>query len=419
MRLKIKKNMYGLRVYCTKCKKQYNYHNIENCDHAEYQHYKSLVSDNNGRRRTKMYRTKNYDEALISAIQFKKDVKNGVLYNQITDEVIDPDNLSIIDAANLFLDFCHGNNVPKHKKKNLSINHLKDIKRNIQQLVNILWENNVNVEKTKIDSLDDYHVGYWYEHLINNYAVGSHSTKLKILKSFINHMIDKVKVKMSNPFKDIKLDYVDYDTTSITKKEFIAVLDAVDNKSPYGQLQGKRRERKNHFRPYLIHGFKLALYTGLRREELVTLSWNDLYFSEKHEGLIFITDNLKVERITGRKYKKKYVPVGPDLYNLVIELGYDDFKDSSLYVLHPHRDSGIRTIIANLSKGFTHFYKQVFPDMKPKTFKILRKTYLSYLNKAVGDDSIELSSHSSMKILTTHYIDAEVVAKGLTMKIFE
>ena len=48
-----------------------------------------------------------------------------------------------------------------------------------------------------------------------------------------------------------------------------------------------------------------------------------------------------------------------------------------------------------------------------------KKTYLSYLNKAVGDDTIELSSHGDMKTLTTHYIDAEIVAKGLTMKMFE
>jgi len=32
------------------------------------------------------------------------------------------------------------------------------------------------------------------------------------------------------------------------------------------------------------------------------------------------------------------------------------------------------------------------------------------LNKAAGDDSIDLSSHGDMKTLTTHYLDHEVVA---------
>jgi hypothetical protein len=67
----------------------------------------------------------------------------------------------------------------------------------------------------------------------------------------------------------------------------------------------------------------------------------------------------------------------------------------------------------------SHSYKQAFTDSQTKKFKILRKTYLSYLNKVVGDDTIELSSHGNMKTLTTNYIDAEVVANGLTMKMFE
>ena len=97
--------------------------------------------------------------------------------------------------------------------------------------------------------------------------------------------------------------------------------------------------------------------------------------------------------------------------NLLDELGYDDLKDSKLFILQPQRDASIKTMMACLSRGFSHFYKQAFPDVESKT-------YLSYLNKAVGDDSIELSSHGSMKTLTKHYIDPEVVAKGQAMKIF-
>lgn len=35
------------------------------------------------------------------------------------------------------------------------------------------------------------------------------------------------------------------------------------------------------------------------------------------------------------------------------------------------------------------------------------------------DDTSEFNSHSSMKTLTTHFIDTEFVTKGLTMKNFE
>ena len=75
--------------------------------------------------------------------------------------------------------------------------------------------------------------------------------------------------------------------------------------------------------------------------------------------------------------------------------------------------------MAALSKGFSHYYEQAFPEVKPRQFKVLRKTYLSYLNKSVGEDMIELSSHSSMRVLDKHYLDAEIVSKGLKMKIFD
>ena len=417
MNLKIKKNNYGLRVYCTNCKKQYNYHN-EMCGHYDNQHYKSIISYN-GKRKAKLHQTKDFDEALTLAIQFKKDVKNGVYVNNEKPKEVDVNSLSIIDAAEMFIKFKNGIDVPEHLKQKLDKNYLSNLQFTIQQLINILRDNRVNVENTNIKDLNDIHVGYWYKYMINNYALTTLPSKLKIVKCFVNHIINHVGVLMRNPFLKVKLKTPEYDTSGITKQEFKAVLDAIDNKNQYHQLGGKGKEVKNRYRPYLKDGFKLALYTGLRREELVTLSWNDIFYSEKSNCLMLVVDNLKVERMTGKKYKKKYIPVNNELLSILRELGYNDFKSSDLFILHPTRRVKYTTIINSLSKGFSHYYNQAFPELKPKKFKTLRKTYLSYLNKSVGDDMIELSSHSGMKILDKHYLDPEIVAKGLAIKIFE
>jgi hypothetical protein len=74
--------------------------------------------------------------------------------------------------------------------------------------------------------------------------------------------------------------------------------------------------------------------------------------------------------------------------------------------------------MAALTKGFSHYYKQAFPDNKVKTLKVLRKTYLSYLIRGLGDDVVHFSSHSGVKVLEDHYFDKKLVAKGLKMKIF-
>ena len=52
-------------------------------------------------------------------------------------------------------------------------------------------------------------------------------------------------------------------------------------------------------------------------------------------------------------------------------------------------------------------------------FKSLRKTYLSYLHKEVGDQMIELCSHSDIKVVKEHYLDKELTTKGGNIKIFK
>jgi len=365
-----------------------------------------------------MFKTKNYDNALTSAIQFKKDVKNGVL-NNIIKSKINIDEISILDAANMFMKFKNGIDVPEHLKQDLTNDHIYNLQSTTQQLIDVLRENRVNVESLNVKDLDDNHVGYWYKHVKEHYADATIQSKLKLINCFINYMINDVGILIRNPFKRVKLKIPVYNTNAITKEEFEAVLNAIDNKTPYHQLGGKRQEVKNHYKSYLKSGLKLELYTGLRREELVTLSWNDIYYSRKNDCLMLVVDNLKVERITGIKFKKKFIPVGPDLLDLLYELGYKDLKDSKLFILEPNRTVKHKTMMTALSKGFSHYYRQAFPNVEPKKFKILRKTYLSYLNKATGKDMIELSSHGSMKVLYKHYVDAEIVARGLTMRVFE
>jgi integrase len=217
----------------------------------------------------------------------------------------------------------------------------------------------------------------------------------------------------------VKFVVDDVEIRAITKNEFEAVLDAIDTKSPYNQIGGKRPQRVNMKKGYIKEGIRMALLLGLRREEIISLTYKDVKVQTDTGDLIIVTDNLKVERITGKKYKKKYIPVYPQLMELLIDMGYNDLKDSDSYILHPERGTlQAKTMMNALSKGFSHYFNQAFPDKKPMAFRVLRKTFLSFLNKAVGDDMIDLSSHSSMDVVSKHYLDKELVAKGRDMRMF-
>ncbi len=72
----------------------------------------------------------------------------------------------------------------------------------------------------------------------------------------------------------------------------------------------------------------------------------------------------------------------------------------------------------NLSKDFSHYYDRLNTG-KNLQMKCLRKTYLTYLKLAIGNDMRKLDSHATDEILDKHYIDPTVINKAIAeMTIF-
>ncbi len=184
----------------------------------------------------------------------------------------------------------------------------------------------------------------------------------------------------------------------------------------------KRPIKRNLYRDYLAEGIELCLHTGGRREEVVELQWNMIH---KIKGEIAYVEfnNLKVERILGEGYNDNVdtniISITKDLKNLLLRLGYNKHKNSNEYILCPDRtNQSTQTIMDNLSKGFTHFYKQLNTG-KYLQMKCLRKTYLTYLKLTVKGDMSKLDSHSTDAVLDKHYIDERIVSKAVAeMTIF-
>ena len=52
--------------------------------------------------------------------------------------------------------------------------------------------------------------------------------------------------------------------------------------------------KKNLYKDWLVPMYRLAIETGGRREELVTIQWSDIVNLDNSNKLIFRVDNLKV-----------------------------------------------------------------------------------------------------------------------------
>ncbi len=410
------KNTFGLRVRCLDCNKLYNYDTLHLCAHgSDRQRYKQDIYIL-GETRSTQHETMDFNEALALAIKFKAAVKSGSTLPK--NNLVLSQGMSIIEAGNLFLNYKHGIDVPLHMKENLSKQYLYSIQFYVGQFIEIMRTHGINVNIFPISELSEEHVGIWVADIRKRYSEGSWNGPLRIMRLWIDHLQKRHKIKMHNPFLDVKLVQFENNVTAITKSEFNAICNSVGKLNSIRQLKGKTNRQKNLYRPYLVDAFKLALYSGLRREEFLSLTFNDIYQIEDSNDYIIITDNLKVERMTGKKYKKKYVPVSDDLYKLLIDLEWEKYKGKDRFIIDSKRSGSVKTMMGNCTKAFSHYFEMCFPNSEPKKLNILRKTYLSYMGGELGEDVVKFSSHSGMKVLWNHYFDKNILARAKKVKIF-
>lgn len=241
---------------------------------------------------------------------------------------------------------------------------------------------------------------------------------MSALKAFFDFLIYIEDVKMENPFKTYESKPVGPTVIRILGREdWDKIIKTVTNVDSIVTL--KNGEKKNLFRPYLIDGFKLGLFTGMRREEIVSLKWKDILINAQGYPCISV-NNLKVERIKKKDGVYKTIPINPDLYDLLMELGWESYKGADQYILAPYRTESVRTIADALSKGFS-FYRRKAGISDEIGFKHLRKTYITWLDYSMGKETGILTSQSGETILR-HYRDPNVIGKtqeaSLKFKVF-
>ncbi|MFI5148966.1 MAG: tyrosine-type recombinase/integrase [Bacteroidia bacterium] len=213
-----------------------------------------------------------------------------------------------------------------------------------------------------------------------------------------------------NPFSRAELNDVVREKNIITKEEFLSVIKETTSENGYRVFSGKRR---NLYHDWLPKAFKLALETGCRAEELVTLEWSDLIEFEPGM-LIFKIDNLKVNRIqTGLASGKyvRYVPITSSLKELLKDLGYESGKPMSGYVLARPLELSLKYVMTAISRAFNHYVEQV--TKRGVQFKDLRKTYTTHLSVALGPNAKMFTGHASDEILKKHYLSGAYLAGNL------
>ena len=418
IKLSLPKNPYkGLKIFCRTCR-------VDNskCRHYNRQVYRVRIHVPGTKNASKSFylEAKNYNDAIIECALIEKElIQNGFEKVKQIDSVSLTD-YSIADALVKYREYMSGESKYAHLKKNLTQEH-------IDECIRFCWKfiENVsltkNIKRTRPTDIKIEDVSNFYIWAEENYSSKTFNKCFIAVRAFFEFLIEIENIEMKNPFRKFVPKVATPSTIDIiTEDEFNQILAAVDTFNPFKTLGGNG-EKKNMFKPYLKDGFKLFLLTGGRREEVVDLKWSDIYSTPQGVKL-FIIDNLKVKRMKkDNKECKKYIGINADLEDFLIELGMNEKIGKDEYILSPNRDRITKTMMNDLSKGFTH-YKNGAGIKKDISLSNLRKTYLTWHHQVLGDDTGLVSSHSTTYVLDKYYLDPKVLTaveiSALKVRVF-
>lgn len=236
------------------------------------------------------------------------------------------------------------------------------------------------------------------------------------MKAFINWVIEKKDYKINNAFLHVSLQFAKREKNPIRKEEFEKLIEVTTPENGLS-VDVKSGKKRNRYKSWLTTAFKIGLETGLRREEIVMLSWEHVR-EINYQGkicLIIDVNNLKNNRRMFGKDTGEFVkpiPVTKGLYDLLISIGYENKKQSSGFILEREESLDIKYMLNEISRGFAHFIKLV-TDRKIE-FKDLRKTYITQLSMRLGKETKLFTGHADDQVLKDSYIAEEFIAANLS-----
>ena len=406
----------GIIVFCNKCKSNIH-HNKKgsNCKHPiDKQVYKAVVRiPNSGyERKTKILKSRDFAGAVKEFLDFKEQVLNPVLYQESVQRIQSP---FLQDAMAMYIDYLQDEGVPHHLKKYLSKSHIKSTMTFLKAFVKFIVKNGAKLETYKLTSISDNVVGNYCDFLDKkNGSNYTYNGQIKAMRTFFNYLIEKEDYDLKNVWKKVKLKSEKPTNISISDKDFFDLLSVITPEDAYLQI-GKTR--RNMYRPWLKDLIRLKAYSGRRNAELFAMRWDMIYY-ENDMPIYIESPNIKVNKqqnnFDEKDYQFAYIPIGEELFELLISLNLVENLGSRNYIIAPeieNRDN----LEKQTSKYFTFFFKKLNRKYA-RQLKHFRQTYITrediYVNGVIS------MQHSNYRTTSKHYVDKREIAKQMVKNGF-
>lgn len=412
------KRVTGLYTYCNSCK-QYttkgvcnkSKKSISTCKSKEKHVFKLLITvpNTDGKQmKSRTLKTKDLDQAILLAFDFRKELE-ATNYKTVLSVPVKREHPNVlVDCMAMYIGFLNNVGIEEHLIKKRTKAHIKEVSRVFKRFCASLKKTGYNYKAIKVEQISLREVGEFHRFLLNDleYANKTYNKMMACMRQFYAWLISKRNYELKNPFEGVARRKVIKVQNTISKIEFEELLSVI--KPSNTALILKSGAKRYFYKDWLNAVFKMALETGLRREELVELRWDFINW-ENDRPIYFKIPNFKVNRLYGidgeQESQYKLVPITKGVLSVLNnELDLKSKKSSKEYLFDSDKIMKRTTMCDFLSKAFGHFWSLVKSERK-LTLNDLRNTYISNLYKMYGEKTKVVTDHSSIDVIEKHYLD--------------
>ena len=177
--------------------------------------------------------------------------------------------------------------------------------------------------------------------------------------------------------------------------------------------------------------FLFEFWTTRRREDVIKLTWKQVYQEEENMYIDFINHKNSRRKQNASNpdfWTGKPFPCHSELKKLLIELGFGK-KDGDDYIIYSQEEQmrdfnlGLRNrktlnrtrMIDLVTRGFTFFAKVA--GIKNATNKSLKKGGITEMINQIGGDIHFLTDHSNMDVINSHYANTKRIVTEQSKKL--
>lgn len=413
---RFKNTRQGQYLYCSKCRKNFSSkcgmsgNGIKSCSYPESHQYQSKVWDS----KSKSMKTKRWDRGIRDYDTFARlhaEFRNSQAFKENAKDLLQIRPAILSDCIEVYADHVCGFDVPEYAKKENSEKYIKNQIGNLKHLKMALSDASLNPDTILIDDFDSRHVLVVFNYLSEKFQPKTFNDKVSTFRSMWKYFKGRG-YEIKNLWEDITLKPTRPRNVIVTMEEFEKLCNT--HKEANGTIIEKkgagRIGKRNLYRPWLEDGWRLALYTGCRPEELRNIKVGDIF--ENHVAV----QNLKVSRLKGSEVVR-LIPISFELRGILEHLiGSQGLKETD-YILAPMESNRLQ-VSRILSSAFSHYWKQV--SDRDVRFYDLRTTYATEMVSKFGAEfSGTLGLHTDIATTLEHYVNNErVIEKMSNIQLF-